>query len=120
MQPEVAKSPGTLRSPACFRAETHESPSAAAAGPIYCGHSWTGLNASGHSPGSRDAGVFAARNLTEIPTTGPLSWSVPGCVSGWADLHGRFGSQPLPRLLAPAIQTAEDGFPVSELIAVGY
>ncbi|MFO0867666.1 MAG: gamma-glutamyltransferase [Pirellulales bacterium] len=79
-----------------------------------------GLNASGRSPAALTPAVFATQGLTEIPATGPLSWSIPGCVSGWQELHTRFGSQPLERLLAPAIATAEEGFPVTELIAAAW
>lgn len=42
-----------------------------------------GLNASGRSPYELTRDVFAKRNLDQIPIEGPLSWSVPGCVSGW-------------------------------------
>ena len=52
---------------------------------------------------------FKAKGLTEIPTFGPLSWSVPGCVDGWDQLRKRFGTRPWPELLAPAIDYAEDG-----------
>jgi gamma-glutamyltranspeptidase / glutathione hydrolase len=76
-----------------------------------------GLNASGRSPYRATREFFAARKLDEIPVTGPLSWSVPGCVDGWAELHKRFGKLPLDRVLAPAIGYAEDGFPVTEVIA---
>lgn len=76
-----------------------------------------GLNASGRSPYELSAEVFAKQKLREIPDEGPLSWSVPGCVSGWNDLLQRFGSRPLADLLRPAIDYAEDGFPVSEIIA---
>jgi gamma-glutamyltranspeptidase/glutathione hydrolase len=38
-------------------------------------------------------------------------------VDGWFELHGRFGKMPMPEILAPAIRYAEEGFPVSELIA---
>jgi gamma-glutamyltranspeptidase/glutathione hydrolase len=44
---------------------------------------------------------------------------VPGCVDGWEQLRSRFGSKPMNDLLAPAISYAEDGFPVTEIIA-GY
>ena len=57
--------------------------------------------------------------LKEIPETGPLSWSVPGCVDGWDALRKRFGTQSFDRLLEPSIRYAEDGFPVTEVIA-GY
>ena len=52
-----------------------------------------------------------------MPETGPLPWTVPGCVAGWFALHGKFGRLPMAEVLAPAIAYAEDGFPLSELIA---
>ncbi|HEX5443180.1 MAG TPA: gamma-glutamyltransferase [Pirellulales bacterium] len=76
-----------------------------------------GLNACGRSPYDLSREVFQAKGLREIPDEGPLSWSVPGCVSGWEDLLRRFGTQPLAALLQPAIGCAEQGFPVSEIIA---
>jgi gamma-glutamyltranspeptidase / glutathione hydrolase len=79
-----------------------------------------GLNASGRSPRQLTRAVFAEKNLTQIPDYGPLSWSVPGCVDGWHELHAKFGSRPLSEILAASIATAEDGYPVSELIASGW
>jgi gamma-glutamyltranspeptidase/glutathione hydrolase len=78
-----------------------------------------GLNASGRSPYTLNRDVFASKGLTEIPTHGPLSWSVPGCVDGWNELKTRFGSREWPELLAEAIHHADAGFPVTEVIA-GY
>ncbi len=57
------------------------------------------LNASGRSPYRATRQLFADRGLAEIPLTGPLSWSVPGCVDGWDELRRRFGSRPLAELL---------------------
>ncbi|HQU43967.1 MAG TPA: gamma-glutamyltransferase [Pirellulales bacterium] len=79
-----------------------------------------GLNASGRSPYQLTRDVFAKQGLDQIPDEGPLSWSVPGCVSGWNDLLARFGSRPLAELLGPAIAYAERGFPVSEIIAADW
>lgn len=76
-----------------------------------------GLNASGRSPKSLTLDEFKKRELTSIPSLGPLPVSVPGCVDGWFELHGRFGKLPMEQVLAPAISYAENGFPVSELIA---
>ncbi len=76
-----------------------------------------GLNASGRSPALATLESFQSRGLKEIPTKGPLSWSVPGCVDGWDALRTKFGSKPWSELLAPAIAYAEEGFPVSEVIA---
>jgi gamma-glutamyltranspeptidase/glutathione hydrolase len=78
-----------------------------------------GLNGSGRSPYSISREVFKEKGLQDIPSVGPLSWSVPGCVHGWETLRKRFGAKPLADLLAAGIEAAQDGFPVSEVIA-GY
>lgn len=81
-----------------------------------------GLNASGRSPLNLTLAILREKSEAnqQIPTFGPLSWSVPGCVDGWDQLRTRFGSKPLAELLEPAIQTAEGGFPVSEIIGNGW
>jgi gamma-glutamyltranspeptidase/glutathione hydrolase len=79
-----------------------------------------GLNASGRSPYAATIEKFRERGLSEIPKSGPLSWSVPGCVDGWDQLRARFGSRPLAELLGPAIAYAEEGFPVSEVVAADW
>ncbi len=79
-----------------------------------------GLNASGRAPGSASIEFYRSKGLTLIPESGPLSWSVPGCVDGWDQLRARFGSKPWAELLAPAIGYAEEGFPVSEIIAASW
>lgn len=76
-----------------------------------------GLNASGRSPQSLTLQDFKDKGLTEIPKYGPLPVSVPGAVDGWFQLSERFGSLPMQSLLAPSIEYARKGFPVSELIA---
>jgi gamma-glutamyltranspeptidase / glutathione hydrolase len=76
-----------------------------------------GLNASGRSPAAATIDAFKSKGLSAIPTFGPLSWSVPGCVDGWDQLLKRFGTKTWPELLGPAIGYAEHGFPVSEIIA---
>ncbi|MCS6850590.1 MAG: gamma-glutamyltransferase [Gemmataceae bacterium] len=76
-----------------------------------------GLDASGRSPYRATRQWFRERGYAEIPETGPLSWSVPGCVDGWEQLRQRFGTWSFERLLAPAIRYAEEGFPVTEVIA---
>src|SRR5438477_2563414 len=63
-----------------------------------------GLNASGRAPYKATRELFVRKGLDEIPTTGPLSWSVPGCVDGWAELSKRFGTMPLDKLLEPSIR----------------
>ncbi len=76
-----------------------------------------GLNASGHSPYSLTLEYFKEQGIERVPARGPISVSVPGCVDGWFELHKKFGRLPMSSVLAPAIEYARRGFPVSELIA---
>lgn len=76
-----------------------------------------GLNASGRAPYAATIEVFEHRGLTIIPARGPLPWSVPGCVDGWECLRQRFGRMDYTQVLAPAVEYARQGFPVSEIIA---
>ncbi|MGD7652742.1 MAG: gamma-glutamyltransferase [Verrucomicrobiales bacterium] len=80
-----------------------------------------GLNASGRSPQALGYQQLRAEldqlGTDTIPSLGVLPISVPGAVDGWFTLHGKLGSTPMPELLAPAIRYAEDGFPLTELIA---
>jgi len=80
-----------------------------------------GLNASGRSPlglsYDQMKAELAKLERPTIPPNGVLSISVPGCVDGWVELHKKFGKLPLSDDLSGAIRYAEEGFPVSELIA---
>ncbi len=78
-----------------------------------------GLNASGRSPKSLTLEKLKREigDRESIPALGPLPVSVPGCVDGWFELHGKFGKLSMAENMAPAIRYAKEGFPVSELIA---
>jgi gamma-glutamyltranspeptidase/glutathione hydrolase len=76
-----------------------------------------GLNASGRSPQSLTMDYFTENNISQIPKFGPLPVSVPGAVDGWFMMHERFGRLPMTSIMAPSIDYARNGFPVSELIA---
>jgi gamma-glutamyltranspeptidase/glutathione hydrolase len=79
-----------------------------------------GLNASGRSPLSLTADKVPANPDGTIPLYSPYAWSVPGCVDGWYELHGRFGHLPMQRLLEPAIRAATEGEPVPQVIAAAW
>ena len=79
-----------------------------------------GLNASGRSPASLTLEYFKKQGLKSIPSIGPLSISVPGCVDGWFELHQKFGKLPMATLLKPAIEYAREGYPVSEQVAFDW
>ncbi len=76
-----------------------------------------GLNACGRSPLGLKLEQIPAEADGTIPLYSPYAWSVPGCVDGWAELHKRFGKLTLARDLAPAIRFADEGFPLSPVIA---
>ena len=80
-----------------------------------------GINGSGRSPLglSYDAmkSELAQLHSETIPPRGMLPISVPGTVDAWAELHKKFGKLKLSDDLAPAIRYAEEGFPVTDLIA---
>lgn len=79
-----------------------------------------GLNASGWSPAGLNGAGLRARGFIEMPSTGIHTVTVPGAVAGWDALCSRFGTLPLADLLAPAIHYAEEGFPVTEIVAQGW
>ena len=79
-----------------------------------------GLNASGRSPQSLTLDFFKEKGMTAIPPLGPLPVSVPGCVDGWFELHKRFGSLDMNTILKPAIDYAEQGFPVTEVMHITW
>ncbi|MEP4487002.1 MAG: gamma-glutamyltransferase [Halioglobus sp.] len=88
-----------------------------------------GYNGSGRSPKGMTLEALKAAiqamkkagkldtNYEGIPSHGSLPVTVPGTVDGWFALHERFGRLPIKDVLAPAVQYARDGFPVTPVIA---
>ena len=76
-----------------------------------------GLNGSGWSGSGSTIDFFRQNGLDSISSDSIHSVSVPGAVEGWFKLHEQYGILPMPRLLEPAIEYAEGGFAVSEVIA---
>jgi gamma-glutamyltranspeptidase/glutathione hydrolase len=79
-----------------------------------------GLNASGWAPAAQSIERLHQKGLQEVPVHGIESATVPGAVDGWQKLLDRFGKKKLNEVLAPAIQIAEDGYPVTEWIALHF
>ena len=73
-----------------------------------------GINGSGYAPQNLTAeAVRAAGHTDKMPFRGWQAVTVPGAPSAWAELHKRFGRLPFAQLFAPAIDYAENGYPVS-------
>src|SRR5262249_18526086 len=75
------------------------------------------LNASGWCGSQGTIDFFKSRGIAHVPQSGMHAVSVPGAVAGWFKLHEKYGKLPMDRLLEPAITYAQNGFPVSEIIA---
>jgi gamma-glutamyltranspeptidase/glutathione hydrolase len=92
-------------------------------------HKLYGYNGSGRAAMGRDlarmkAEVEAAYKRAgmepklHIPPVGSLPITVPGAVDAWFALHKKFGRLPIAEDLQPAIDYANNGFPVTQLISV--
>jgi len=82
---------------------------------VWDGKTLHGLNGSGRSPRAWTPARFAGRS--SMPTEGWDSVTVPGVVSAWVSLSDSLGKLPFEKLFEPAIAYAENGFPVSPIIA---
>ena len=78
------------------------------------------LNASGRAPHAATLAAFRRRGLNEVPSRGILPVTVPGATAGWAETVRRFGRLGLDVVLAPAIEYAKQGFPVTERIGASW
>src|SRR5947207_2504514 len=80
-----------------------------------------GINGSGRSPLGLSYEEMKAEldklGRKTIPPRGMLPISVPGTVAAWSEMHKKFGKLKLSDDLAPAAKYADEGFPVTELIA---
>ena len=76
-----------------------------------------GLNASGRSGSLVTRQALVARGHTSMPSSGAESITVPGALAGWNDLLTKYGTITLAQALAPAIELAEKGFPLTPVIA---
>ncbi|MEN8184332.1 MAG: gamma-glutamyltransferase [Myxococcota bacterium] len=76
-----------------------------------------GLNGSGRAPAAARIDAYRERGHDRVPGRGILSATVPGAVHAWETLSRELGRLPLADVLEPAIRAAEEGFPVTELVA---
>ncbi len=75
------------------------------------------LNGSGRAPGAASIDELQHLGHRTMPDTGVYSVATPGTVHGWETLLNSCGSMPLSKVLEPAINYAENGFPVSDIIS---
>ena len=76
-----------------------------------------GLDASGRAGSLLTPEALRVDGHDHMPGGGPASVTVPGAISGWVALLDRYGTMSLAEVLAPATRIAEEGFPVTSIIA---
>jgi gamma-glutamyltranspeptidase/glutathione hydrolase len=76
-----------------------------------------GMNASGRSPYETSIQKYRERGLSGIPERGILAVTVPGALHGWTEALKRHGTLTLSEVFEDAIHYAQNGFPVTEVIA---
>src|SRR5262249_52873221 len=76
-----------------------------------------GLNASGRAPQAASAEALIERGFQQMPLEGAHSLTVPGALDGLAQCLANYGPITLQQAFAPAIFYAEDGFPITEVVA---
>lgn len=82
---------------------------------VWDGKKLHGMNASGRAPAAWTPEYFAGKAAMDL-----IGWNtvtVPGMVSGWIELSRKFGKLPFAQLFKRAIDYAENGFPVSPVVA---
>lgn len=85
---------------------------------VWTGGKLHGLNGSGYAPQRLTPEAVVASGATEkMPLRGWEAVTVPGAPSAWAELHKCFGRLPFAKLFEPAIYYAEQGYPVSPIVA---
>jgi gamma-glutamyltranspeptidase/glutathione hydrolase len=75
------------------------------------------LNASGRAPYAASLETLQKLGYQKMPETGIHTVTIPGALDGWCALLDNYGTMSLAQVLAPAIELAEHGFPVTEVIA---
>ncbi|MDR6224725.1 gamma-glutamyltransferase family protein [Desmospora profundinema] len=84
---------------------------------VWTGGNLYGLNASGPAPAALTPDLLKEAGRETMPAYGWLPVTVPGAPAAWAALVERWGKLPLTAVLEPAIRYAEEGYPLSPVLA---
>jgi len=89
---------------------------------VWDGSKLHGLNASGVAPAAWNVDYFRRKygennGVAVQPVRGWDTVTVPGAIAGWEVLHRKFGSLPFADLMEPAIEIAERGHAVANVVA---
>jgi gamma-glutamyltranspeptidase/glutathione hydrolase len=75
------------------------------------------FNGSGRAPAAATVEKLLSLGIHQIDRHSPHAVTIPGAVDGWSQLVADYGRKPLGEILQPAIQLAEEGYPVYPRVA---
>ncbi len=78
-----------------------------------------GINALGVAPTGATAAFYNAKGMRFPPEFGPLAAVTPGTPGGLMTMLAEYGTMSLEQVLAPALQMAEEGYPIEAQLANG-
>lgn len=78
-----------------------------------------GINALGAAPTGATPEFFRGREMRFPPEFGPLAAVTPGTPGGMMVMLAEYGTMSLAQVLAPALQMAEEGYPIEAQLANG-
>jgi gamma-glutamyltranspeptidase len=73
------------------------------------------INGTGFAPHAATIDLYKSKG--GIPNDGPLTIAVPGAVGGATYAVQKYGTRPLSEVFAPAIEIADQGYPITEALA---
>lgn len=77
------------------------------------GETVVAYNGSGRAPAAATLERLRVEGVQKLTRTSPHSVIVPGAIDAWCRLNTDHGRMPMDELLAPAIDFARDGYPIS-------
>jgi gamma-glutamyltranspeptidase / glutathione hydrolase len=79
-----------------------------------------GLNASGPAPRNLSVEALKKAGIEKIPQYGFVPVTVPGAPAAWSELSVKFGKLPFTEVLRPAIEYAENGYPITPVLGTNW
>lgn len=77
----------------------------------------TAINGGGTAPYAMTIEYFVEQGIAPIPAPGLLGTVTPGALDSWVVTLDKWGTMSLAEVFQPAIELAENGFPVSDLMS---
>ena len=78
------------------------------------------FNGSGRAPAGLSSEGLLETGVSKIDLTSPHAVTIPGAVDAWVRLNRDHGRTDLARLLAPAIEYARNGYPITQRVSKDF